>query len=682
MSSDLFVNDSIGDLNGVGSVIQNKFESIGVFSILDLIYYFPRKYIDYSKLVLINDLRPGDVSFKATINKISGRYSKRGLHITEAVAYDQTGSVKLIWFNQPYRKQSVKSDVVYLINGRFGLFSGRLLVNNPSIELMSDFPINSARIIPIYSATKLISSKLIRQTMATVLKNDMQLPESLPDEILDKFGLISLKEALSEVHFPKSFISLEKAKYRIAFDEVLTLFLAAHINKKNLAKAHALKLEPNVELVKDFIKTLQFELTSSQRQIIWRILLDFKKNYPMNRLIEGDVGSGKTIVALIASLNFLINNFQVCFIAPTEILAIQHYHTIVELLKPMKLDHEVILLTGSNSLKQKIVIKEQIYQNKMKFIIGTHALLQEDVKFNNLALIIVDEQHRFGVKQRQIIQSKTVYQPHVLALSATPIPRSLALTLFGELSISRLKDKPLNRYPVKTEVISEDNIELVYQIIRDKVKNKEQVFIVCPAITNENFFRGKSVEFIYQELKNKVFPNFNIDLIHGQLKSKAKNEIMQKFIDRQIDILVSTTVIEVGVDVPNATLMVIFDADQFGLAQIHQLRGRVGRGKKAGLCFLIGDSHIKQNSRIKILEKSNDGFYLAEEDLKIRGAGSIYGENQHGALDLKFAHLDDKELLNKARLASQKIFKLDPELVQYKIIKDKIEKLNNIFLLN
>ncbi len=682
MSSNLSINDLISNLNGIGPIQRTKFESINISSILDLIYYFPRKYIDYSNLVSINDLTPGDVCFKATIDKVSGRYSKRGLHITEAVAYDQTGSVKLIWFNQPYRKQTIKHDVVYLINGKFNLFSGRLLMNNPSLELMSDFPVNSARIIPIYSATKLISSKIIRQTMATIFKNDLQLPESLPEETLSKLQLMSLKQALYEVHFPKSFDSLEKAKYRIAFDEVLILFLAARINKKNLAKEHALKIDANIELVKNFIQTLNFKLTNSQRQIIWQILLDFQKDYPMNRLVQGDVGSGKTIVALITSLNFLINNFQVCFIAPTEVLAIQHYHTITELLKAIHLDDQVVLLTGSTNPQLKIKIKDQINHNKVKFIIGTHALLQEDVKFSNLAFIIVDEQHRFGVKQRQAIQDKTSYQPHMLALSATPIPRSLALTLFGELSISRLKDKPINHYPVTTEVIPESNIKLVYKTIREKVNNNEQVFIVCPAITSDNFFKGKSVEFIYQELKEKVFSDLNLGLIHGQLKPKIKNEVMQKFIDHKIDILVATTVIEVGVDVPNATVMVIFDADQFGLAQIHQLRGRVGRGEKSGFCFLVGGRDIKQNARIKILEKSSDGFYLAEEDFRIRGAGSIYGENQHGALDLKFAHLDDKKLLDKARVESQKIFKSDPELIQYKIIKDKIEKLNNISLLN
>jgi len=682
MSDSFSLDDSLLTIKGIGQAQLDKFDSINVRNIADLIDYFPRKYIDYSNLSSINQLQPGEICIKAKIDKVSNRYSRRGLVITEATAFDDSGVVKIIWFNQAYRKKSIVNDRDYLINGRFGLFSGRLVINNPSLEQVSDFPVNGARIVPIYKASKLISSRLIRLTIAKIFRSDFQLPEYLPPDIVKKNNLMDYSKTIKQIHFPDSFSELERAKHRIAFNEVINLFLASHLNRQQLALQHALKISPNLTLINDFIERLPFHLTDSQKQIAWQIMLDFQKEYPMNRLVEGDVGSGKTIVALLSSISLVSQGYQVCFLAPTEVLARQHYETISSLLKVVNLDQTVEILIGSTKAKDKILIKQKIKDNQILLIIGTHALLQDDVQFGSLALVIVDEQHRFGVKQRQALQQKTTYQPHLLALSATPIPRSLALTVFGELSISRLTEKPAGTKDVTTEIVTENNLQKVYDFTKSRLNQGEQVFIVCPAIIEDNFLSGKSVETIYRDLKSGVFKDYKLGLIHGQLKANLKNEVMDNFVNHRIDILIATTVIEVGVDVPNATVMIIMNADQFGLAQIHQLRGRVGRGQIAGYCFLVGDNRILQNDRIKILKKYNDGFYLAEEDLKLRGPGAIYGQTQHGSFDLRFANLDDHDLLQEARLAAQDILKLDPKLVKYKELKKKIENLNNISRLN
>jgi len=682
MSENFSLNDSIVTIKGIGQAQLDKFSSINIYTIADLIDYFPRKYIDYSHLTKISELQPGEISIKAKIDKVSNRYTRRGLVITEATAFDDSGIVKIIWFNQAYRKKSIIQDREYLINGRFGLFSGRLVINSPSLELVSDFPVNGARIVPIYKASKLISSRLIRLTMAKIFRSNFKVNEYLPQSIVKKNHLIDYFQALKQIHFPDSFSDLEQAKKRIAFNEVLNLFIASHLNRQQLSLHHSLKIKPDLSLINKFIDSLPFNLTNSQKQVSWQIMLDLQKDYPMNRLVEGDVGSGKTIVALLSSISLIKQGYQVCFLAPTEVLARQHYQTMSNLLKSVKLDQTVGLLIGSTKTKDKSLIKQKIKNDQILLIIGTHALLQDDVQFGSLALVVVDEQHRFGVKQRQALQQKTTYQPHLLSLSATPIPRSLALTIFGELSISRLIEKPSLMKDITTEIVTEHNLNQVYDFTKSKLDQAQQAFIVCPAITEDNFLRGKSVETIYNELKSTIFKDYKVGLIHGQLKTNLKNQVMSDFVNHRLDILIATTVIEVGVDVPNATVMIILDADQFGLAQIHQLRGRVGRGQIAGYCFLVGDQKILQNDRIKILKNYNDGFYLAEADLKLRGPGAIYGDNQHGSLDLRFANLDDHDLLHAARISAEEILKLDPKLLKYKQLRKKIENLNNISRLN
>ncbi len=680
--TNLKLDSSLSEIKGVGQVLVKNFDSIGILTIRDLLFYFPRRYDDYSNVVKIVNLRPGLVSIEVIINQISGRYLRRGLHITEALVSDSTGSIKLIWFNQPYRAKSLIKNVSYYVSGKFELRSSRFVIMNPSVELVSDFPFNTARIIPVYRANRNISVRQIRQAIGLVFKANIKIPESLPSNIVKQHTLISLYEALYLVHFPESFSRLNQARYRLGFEEVLALFLASFKNKEFLKKTHSKVINFNEPLAKKFVSSLPFKLTDSQRKVIWQIYLDLEKDLPMNRLIEGDVGSGKTVVALMAALMVINQGWQVVFMAPTEVLARQHAQTINDLLTPLGLSDKVDLLVGSKSLKEKQLTKQNLREGKTALIIGTHALLEPDVLMDKLALVIVDEQHRFGVEQRKALQLKAGSMPHLLSLSATPIPRSLALTLFGELSISRLLEKPAKRLKIKTKIIVEENIKCVYQVMRDEMNKGRQVFVVCPLIVRDNFFKGKSVELIYQQFKKEVFQGYRLGLLHGKMKPKDKNTVMDNFVKHELDLIVTTTVIEVGVDVPNATVMVILDVDQFGLAQIHQLRGRIGRGSEQGYCFLVGDYSITKNPRIRCLEDLDDGFQLAELDLKLRGPGALYGLSQHGTLDLRFASLDDKNLIESAKKAANNFMISSDSLIKYKELNEKVVYLSKISNLN
>ncbi len=678
----LNLDSQLLDVKGIGQVFIKNLNSIGISTVEQLLFYVPRRYDDYSNILSIVNLKPGLVSVEVVINQISGRYVRGGLHITEALASDSTGSIRLVWFNQPYRVKSILKDVPYFVSGKFELRSSRFAIMNPSVELVSDFPVNTARIIPVYRANRNISVRQIRQAIAIIFKNDINISETLPPDIIQDNQLITLKEALYLIHFPESFARLDQAKYRLSFEEVLALSLASIRNKAQLKKSHSKVVEFKADLAQKFVGLLPFKLTDSQKKVIWQIYLDLQKDLPMNRLVEGDVGSGKTVVALMAALMVMAKNWQIVFMAPTEVLARQHAKTVNDLLVPLGLEDKVALLVGSQSVKEKQLIKQKLKANKILFIIGTHALLEPDVLMDNLALIIVDEQHRFGVEQRKVIQLKAGSMPHLLSLSATPIPRSLALTLFGELAISRLLEKPAKMLKIKTKIVVEDDINSVYLAMRRQIDKGRQIFVVCPQIVTDNFFHGKSVEVIYDQFRKETFKNYRLGLLHGKMKPKDKNIIMDNFVQHELDIIVSTTVIEVGVDVPNATVMVILDADQFGLAQIHQLRGRIGRGANQGYCFLVGDYSIKQNPRIKYLEKLDDGFELAELDLKLRGPGALYGLSQHGTLDLRFTDLEDIVLIKSARKAAENFMKLPNNLVQYKKLNEKVIYLSKISNLN
>lgn len=671
----------ITDLKGVGQAAAKKFAILGIATAGDLINNYPRRYEDYSVIMPISQIRPGPVSLKVTIKSSAGRYVRRGMHITEAVASDDSGSVRLVWFNQPYRAAGLKSDATYFISGLYEFKSGRLSIMNPSVELASEFPVNTARIVPIYRETKGFTSRQIRSAVAQIKQLIANLPENLPDSIIKSHHFISHAQALSSLHFPSASPDIDKARKRLGFEEVFALSLAGQLNKKVAKQGKSLKIMFEEQLARNFVAKLPFKLTADQKIVTWQIYKDMQSDQPMNRLVEGDVGSGKTVVAAMAAIMAIKQNLQVAFMAPTEILARQHADTIFKLLGPLGLSNKVGLLIGGLSAAQKKRAQADIASGKLLFLIGTQALIQDKVLTKDLGLIIVDEQHRFGVEQRKALQKKANHMPHVLHLTATPIPRSLALTLYGELDISIIKHKPAGRQPVKTQICSPNSKKQLYTKIEQELSNGRQMFVVCPLISDSIAFNATSIEKAYDEI-TKSFKDLKVGLLHGKMKSDEKATIMQQFINKQINILVSTTVIEVGVDVPNASIMLIESAERFGLAQIHQLRGRVGRGSQAGYCYLMLDDSHAPSRRLRALESSNDGFKLAELDLQLRGPGALYGQMQHGQLDLRIANLTDVELIKSARDAAADFIKSNEDLLNYKQLSAQVDKLRAVTNIN
>jgi ATP-dependent DNA helicase RecG len=675
------LHSPISEIKGVGDKLSIKFERLGIRTIEDLLNYFPRRYDDYSLISKISSLRPGPATIEIKVTQISGRYVRRGMHITEAIARDGSGSIRLIWFNQPYRLTSIKTDTDYFVSGNYELRYQRFSLINPSIELKSDFPINTARLVPKYSETKGLSSNEIRRLIKKVSPLINNLPENLPEAITSKYGLISLSSATSLIHFPNNSEQLAEAKRRFGFTELFELILASLLNKLAYKSDRSHTVEFNQKLAKEFVSKLAFKLTDDQRRAIWQVYLDMNKERPMNRLVEGDVGSGKTVVAAMAGLMVISQDRQVALMAPTELLARQHAETIYNLLRPLGLESTVCLLIGGLPLKQKQQAIKSIKEGKARFVIGTQALIQENIDMHNLSLVVIDEQHRFGVTQRKALSLKAKSQPHILSLSATPIPRSLALTLFGELDISRLVDKPTGRKKIETKLLSASEYGRLNAELKTRLKDGEQMFIVCPSIESEEGLLKHSVIKTYEQTL-KQFSGFRVGLLHGKLKTEEKNSVLEKFINHELDILVSTTVIEVGIDIPNASIMVVMGSENFGLAQLHQLRGRVGRGPRAAHCYLVFEDNQSPGQRLRALESSSDGFKLAELDLELRGPGAIYGHSQHGVLDLRIAELSDTKLINEARAAAKYFVESDEDLLQYKQLSDRISNLRKLTNLN
>ncbi len=676
------LTSSIDELEGVGLELSKRYASLGIKSAFDLINYFPRRYEDYSEVTTIGHMKPGAVTIQAQIKQAKGRYVRRGLHITEAVASDDSGSVRLLWFNQPYRAAALHANTDYFISGEFGLSHQRLSIINPNVELVSAFPLNTARIVPIYKETKGLRSYQIRRSIAKLINLIDELPETLPGWLVKEENLISRANAYQTMHFPNSSDELSLAQRRLGFDEVFELSLASLLNKLEVQSESSLSIQFNLKIAKDFVRNLPFKLTDDQRAVIWRIYQDISKKHPMNRLVEGDVGSGKTVVAVMSALMVLQRGYQVAFMAPTELLALQHAETIYQMLKPLHQEHLITVLVGSMASSKKASAQQAIASGKAQFIIGTHALIQEKITMRKLAFVIIDEQHRFGVEQRKQLMAKAGHMPHVLSLTATPIPRTLALTLYGELDVSLLREKPSGRQPVITKIISPNSLAQLYKKIDSELDKGRQMFVVCPVITDSSVNSADSVEKIYQQFSTKNFKHRRVGLLHGRLKAAQKNKIMDAFIHKDLDILVATTVIEVGIDVPNASIMLIESADYFGLAQIHQLRGRVGRGQHQGYCYLIMSTSDQPPKRIQLLESSNDGFELADLDLTFRGPGALYGSLQHGALDLRIAKLDDLKLIRAARNAAQRFIDKNEDLLQYNELSTKVNALRAVTNLN
>ncbi len=672
----------ITDVKGVGPELAKKFAVLGVHTVDDLVENFPRRYEDYSVITPIGKLRPGPVTIQAVIKQASGRYVRRGMHITEAVASDDSGSVRSVWFNQPYRAAAFKPGQEYFISGLYELSHQRFAVMNPSAELVSEFPVSTARIVPVYRETKGLTSKQIRKVVREAVPYMRTAGESLPTWLTKQEKLIPRAQALQTMHFPADNIALEAAKLRLGFEEVFELSLAALLNKYELLQDTALAVPFDEKLAKQFVGHLPFQLTDAQRKVIWQIFKDMQKTQPMNRLVEGDVGSGKTVVAAMAAVMAMAEGYQVALMAPTELLARQHAETLYKLFEPLGLHDKVALLVGGMKPKEKEVARAHIASGHAQFIVGTHALIQETVGMQKLGLVVVDEQHRFGVEQRKKLMAKAGHMPHMLSLTATPIPRTLALTLYGELDVSILDAKPPGRQPIITEICSPNSRAVLNADIEKELQAGRQMFVVCPIITESTLSKANSAEKIYEQFSKKDFKKWRVGLLHGKMKAAEKNDIMADFVAHKIDILVSTTVIEVGVDVPNASIMLIEAAERFGLAQIHQLRGRVGRGGHKGFCYLMMSDSKAPPKRLEALVRSSDGFKLAELDLELRGPGAIYGTMQHGELDLRVAKLTDVHLIAGARHAAAKFIEKAENLLQYPQLHARVARLRAVTNLN
>jgi ATP-dependent DNA helicase RecG len=676
------LGSSVSELKGVGPEVAKKLAKLGIETIASLIDTYPRRYEDYSVVTPINRIKPGQVTIKAVIKDVKGRYVRRGMHITEAAASDKSGSVHIVWFNQPYRETSLKRDQDYYISGKFELSHRLLSIINPSIELVSDFPVNTARIIPIYRETKGLSSGQLRKYIQQALPLIRALPETLPHDVVAKHKLMPRAQAIEAIHFPLNGTNLKEAEQRLGFEEVYELVLASLLNKYELLDEQAPAVPFEKVVATSFVSNLPFKLTDAQRVVVWQIYQDMEKTHPMNRLVEGDVGAGKTVVAAMAAAMVMHEGHQVAFMAPTELLARQHAETLQRLLQPLGMDARVGLLVGGMSANQKTRAHNAIAEGQMQLMIGTHALIQEKVDMHKLELIIVDEQHRFGVEQRKKLQAKAGHMPHVLSLTATPIPRSLALTLYGELDISVLDTKPAGRKPIITKIWSPNSRKQLYENISQELDAGRQMFVVCPLITESDALKVTSAEQVYEDFTKRDFKYRRIGLLHGKMKPEEKNTVMKQFVDHELDILVSTTVIEVGVDVPNATVMLIEGVERFGLAQMHQLRGRVGRSDHQGYCYLMMSDSSAPSKRLRALETSNDGFRLAELDLELRGPGAIYGISQHGQLDLRIAKLTDTKLISEARKAAQETIDHGDDLLQYSQLYEHVTRLRAVTNLN
>ena len=692
----------IEEIPRVGIVFQKKLKRMGVNTVRDLLFHFPHRYEDFSKITKISEVKlNGPFCIQGKILEIKNlRTWKKRMILTKALVQDESGAIQVIWFNQPYLAKTFKKDDNISLVGKTSLGKEGMYLANPSYEKLTenmDF-LHTSRIVPVYPETEGLSSRWLRYILRPVIAEvAKKTRDPLPEKIIKENDLLPFKKALWQIHFPDSLGLAKKAQERFSFEEIFFISLFTLREKFRISKEKSSAIPINLPLVQDFVKNLPFKLTDAQRKSAWQILKDVEKTRPMNRLLEGDVGSGKTVVAAIAALNVAKAGFQVAIMAPTEILSKQHFQGVAKLLEKFKLG--IALLTGkedkirSKKLKNEVLeisrqrLLEKTKEAKIDILIGTHALIQDKVKFGKLALVVVDEQHRFGVEQRARLCQNRGAIPHLLSMTATPIPRTLALTIYGDLDLSLLDELPKGRKKIITKVISPEERDKAYDFIRKEVKKERQVFVICPRIepaTNEQraannkdmlgWTEAKAVKEEYEKLSKKVFPDLKVGMLHGKMKSKEKEKIMKDFKNKKTDILVSTSVVEVGIDIPNATVMMIEGAERFGLAQLHQFRGRVGRSKYQSYCFLFTDSPAKKTkARLKALLTSKNSFELAEKDLKIRGPGDFFGQRQWGIPDIAMNSLSNIFLVEKTRQAAKEILEEDPPLKKYPFLKERID---------
>ena len=675
------LSTSVEQIRGVGPKTAEQLRAAGLSSVAQLIMFLPRRHEDFTGVARIADLQPGKVTIKARCEKISTRAVRRGLRLTTAVLSDESGKLNAVWFNQPYRTQQLGgSNDEFYFSGEFEYNYGRYQLTNPSAELARDLPVQAERLLPVYRSIHGLKSQVVRKVLETLRPLMNILPETLPPSVVAAEKLVSRADAVGSMHFPETMEQVSRARERLAFEELFELLLASQLNKLENSKLEGWHIPFQQPVVKQFVEQLPFALTGAQRRAAWDILQDFERAIPMNRLLQGDVGSGKTVVAGLAARQAADAGFQTALMAPTEILANQHAETLQALLAPFGV--RVGLLIGSVKGRARATLYEQIANGEVDVVVGTHALIQDKVSFKRLGFVVIDEQHRFGVDQRQKLLAKSEHLPHLLAMTATPIPRSLALTVYGELDVSVLNELPANRLPIKTKLVSPVSAKTIYGHVDQEIAAGRQVYVVCSLINDNPDNEVKSVQAEYKRLKNSVFGHRSIGLLHGKMKPTEKDGVMQDFKSGKYDILVSTTVVEVGVDVPNATVMIIENADRFGLSQLHQLRGRVGRSVHQSYCYLMLSTTNKPSKRLEEIEKSTDGFYLAEVDMELRGPGEIYGKAQHGALNLQIATLADTKLIARAQQAAKSFIESGHDLVQYKELNEQVQYYQRLTTLN
>ncbi len=683
----LGLNAPLTVITGIGPKHAQTLETIGLRTLGDLLYYFPRRYDDYSQLKPINNLFYGEeVTVIGTVQSISTRPIRGGASsIVEAVISDGTGALRLTWFNQPWLANRMQEGMPISVSGRIDQYLGRIMMTSPAWEPLDQELLHTNRIIPIYPLTARITQNWLRRIIDhTVRYWAPRVPDYLPESIRQSAGLLDLPTALMQVHRPDSQEQLNKARERLAYDEIFLLQLGVMRQKRTWKEATARVFEIPPEWLADQIKRLPFSLTGAQEHAIEDICKDLASGQPMNRLLQGDVGSGKTVVAAMGVAAVVRSGSQAAIMAPTSILAEQHYRNLVGLFCPTPENpdpcilqpEQVRLLIGDTPDGEKLSIRQSLEDGSIKVIVGTHALIEDSVNFQDLQLVVVDEQHRFGVEQRAALRLKGS-NPHLLVMTATPIPRSLALTVYGDLDLSVMDEMPAGRQAIETHVVFPQERERAYSLIRSQVAQGHQAFIIYPLVEQGEKEESKAAVEEHARLQTQVFPNLHLGLLHGRMKPEEKEQVMTQFRDNGYHVLISTSVVEVGVDIPNATVMLIEGANRFGLAQLHQFRGRVGRGEAKSFCLLVPETASSaENERLSAMVETNDGFILAQRDLEQRGPGEFLGTRQSGYAELQMATLTDVRLIEKARLQAQAIFENDPTLSSqdYSLLRESLRR--------
>lgn len=664
------LDSPVTKLPGIKNAMASKLSRLGVYTIGDFLRLYPRRYEDYRKLKPINQLEYGeDVTIIGQVWETRKRDTRNNFTIITSIISDGTATIEATWFNQPWLVRDLKPGTQIVVSGRVDQYLGRLKFQQPEWEELDKELIHTAGLIPVYPLTKGIRAKWLRtQIKQTVNYWTQRLPDHLPNESRERLKMYELAEAVRQIHFPDDWDRLDSARRRLAFDELLLIQLGVFRQRHQWQSQPGRPVNISPQVVEQILSTLPFALTGAQRRALDSIIGDMQRDVPMSRLLQGDVGSGKTVVALIAMALTVNDGGQAAILAPTEILSEQHYRGMGKLLEPigqaLGRQMNIRLLTGSTPAAERREILDGLQNGQVDILVGTHAIIQSHVALNNLRLAIIDEQHRFGVEQRAALREKG-FNPHMLVMTATPIPRTLALTLYGDLDLSIIDEMPPGRQPIQTRWLTPRERERAYTFIRAQIEKGRQAFIICPLVEESENSEAKSAVEEHQRLQKQVFPRLKLGLLHGRLSSDEKEAAMKAFRDGETQILVSTSVVEVGIDVPNATVMLVEGANRFGLSQLHQFRGRVGRGQHQSYCLLLADKLTPEaEERLKAVEKTSDGFELAEKDLQMRGPGEFFGTRQSGLPDLKLVKLTDTRLLELARQEAQFIFEKDHNLEQ------------------